>query len=210
MKNQDITNQSGIVKIYQGVTIRIREDRYVCLTDMAKANNRKVAQWLLLSSTKTYIEALVQVVGKPTSVLLEVGHGTPTWAHPKLAIRFAQWCSDSFAVQVDFWIDELMTTGKVSIAPEQPPLSLMQQIAAMALASHEQNVQIELIKQQQALESSRLDELTDVVHQHDSEIERLFSPNGDYFSVVGYAKSRKLSIGLKTASAIGKKCTAYC
>jgi hypothetical protein len=47
-----------------------------------------------------------------------------TWGHPKVAIRFAQWCSDDFAIQVDTWIDELLTTGQVTIAqaPTRPPI----------------------------------------------------------------------------------------
>jgi len=53
---------------------------------------------------------------------------TGTWGHPKVAIRFAQWCSDSFAVQVDCWIDELMTTGSVSLSSPAPAgASLLEQ-----------------------------------------------------------------------------------
>jgi KilA-N domain len=207
-------NSSSIIKSYKGRPIRIRSDRFVCLTDMATAYGKQSSDWTRLKKTHSLELALSAKTGIPREQLIEitvVENVSSTWAHPKLAIQFAQWCSDDFALQVSDWIDELMTYGKVSISPpEQPPLSLMQQISAMALTIHDRDVQIELIKQQQALESTRIDELTEVIHQHDSEIERLFSPNGDYFSVVGYAKSRKLSIGLKTASAIGKKCTAYC
>lgn len=49
-----------------------------------------------------------------------------TWAHPKIAIRFAQWCNVKFAIQVDFWIDELLNTGKVELAvkPQLPSQEL--------------------------------------------------------------------------------------
>jgi hypothetical protein len=49
-----------------------------------------------------------------------------TWAHPKIAVRFAQWCSVKFAIQVDFWIDELLTTGKVELPQQPKPLMIEQ------------------------------------------------------------------------------------
>ena len=100
--------------------IRIRpEDRYVCLTDMAKAVGKEFKHWNSLDGTKSYLAVFSKKVGIPTDKLLEVtsGRNGGTWAHPKIAIRFAQWCSDEFAIQVDFWIDELLTTGKVELAP---------------------------------------------------------------------------------------------
>jgi KilA-N domain len=105
-------------KNYNGRAIRIREDKYVCLTDMAIASGKLLGHWRELKGTTAYLEALSAGIGITIPVLLEVSDGNPTWGHPKLAIRFAQWCSPEFAVQVDFWIDELMTVGTVSIAPE--------------------------------------------------------------------------------------------
>lgn len=63
-----------------------------------------------------------------------------TWGHPKVAIRFAQWCSEEFAVQVDIWTDELMTTGKVEIAPAQPalPQDYEEALAALLVSVREQ------------------------------------------------------------------------
>lgn len=108
---------SSIIKSYNGRSIRVNpNDRYVCLTDMAAASGKRLNNWIQTDKAKSYIETLSVVTGKPVSALLSVTHGNLTWAHPKVAIRFAQWCSDEFAVQVDFWIDELVTTGSVSIA----------------------------------------------------------------------------------------------
>lgn len=70
--------------------------------------------------------------------------------------------------------------------------------------------EIELIKQQQALEAARIDELAQLTHQHDCEIDRIFNPNGHYFSVIGYARNRGISVGLEAAKEIGRKCSAYC
>lgn len=117
------------IRQFNDKTIRFREDGYICLTDMAKATGKRYPDWSRLDSTKSYLEALSAVVHKTTTELIDVTQGgTPqlqgTWGHPKVAIRFAQWCSDEFAVQVDFWVDELMTTGKVELAqpvPQLPP-----------------------------------------------------------------------------------------
>jgi hypothetical protein len=119
---------------YNGRSIRIREDKYVCLTDMAMASGKKTNDWYRLKGTESYLATLSAIAGIPvtdnhagSSCLIEVitgiGVEQATWGHPKVAIRFAQWCSDDFAIQVDFWIDELMTVGTVSIAP-QPILQL--------------------------------------------------------------------------------------
>jgi hypothetical protein len=114
------------IQSFNGQTIRIRkEDRYVSLTDMAKASGKEFKHWNSNLSSKSYIATLSSVVGIPTTELVEVNQGgipesQGTWGHPKVALRFAQWCSDEFAVQVDFWIDELVTTGKVEIVQEKP------------------------------------------------------------------------------------------
>ncbi len=115
------------IKEFKGQKIRIRpDDRYVCLTDMAKASGKRYPDWSRLDSTKSYLETLSGSVQIPTDQLIEVNESSGlninrgTWGHPKVAIRFAQWCSDEFAVQVDFWVDELMTTGKVELNRVQP------------------------------------------------------------------------------------------
>ncbi len=106
---------ASIVKSYKGREIRIREDEYVCLSDMAIANGKRLNNWLRLDSSKSYLETLSRATHIPVAALLQVSNGNPTWGHRKVALRFAQWCSDDFAIQVDFWIDELLTTGKVEL-----------------------------------------------------------------------------------------------
>lgn len=108
----------SIIKSYQGKSIRIREDKYVCLTDMATASGKLLGHWRELKGTNTYLEALSEAIGIAIPLLLEVTDGNPTWAHPRIGIKFAAWCSPQFEVQVTGWIDELMTTGSVSIAPQ--------------------------------------------------------------------------------------------
>ena len=114
-----------IIKSWNKKTIRIREDRYVNLTDMAQSSGKFFADYSRLVSTKSYFKTLSSVMGIPITSLVQVIQGGKaqdqgTWGHPKVALRFAQWCSDEFAVQVDCWIDELLTTGKVELAAPEP------------------------------------------------------------------------------------------
>lgn len=108
----------SIIKSYQGKNIRIREDKYVCLTDMATASGKQLGGWIRLKRTAEYLEALSEAMQICIGLLLEVENGTTTWAHPDIAIEFAGWCSMPFKIQMNRWINELMTTGSVSIAPQ--------------------------------------------------------------------------------------------
>lgn len=105
--------------------IRIRQsDRYVSGTDMAQAANKLFADWNRLKSTIEYLQVFEESMGIPIEQLVQVNESRGanenrgTWLHPKVALRFAQWCSAKFAVQVDCWIDELLTTGKVELESE--------------------------------------------------------------------------------------------
>ncbi|MDY6941229.1 MAG: KilA-N domain-containing protein, partial [Cyanobacteriota bacterium] len=101
----------SIFREWDGRKIRIRpSDRYVCLTDMAKAAGKKFSNWWQLNDAQDYVEKFSEKAGIPALKLIEInrGRGNVTWGHPKIALRFAQWCSTEFAIQVDFWIDELL------------------------------------------------------------------------------------------------------
>jgi len=115
---------SILARSFNDRLIRIRQsDRYVSGTDMAQAANKLFADWNRLKSTTEYLQALESVMRIPITELVQVFQGgvpenQGTWLHPKVALRFAQWCSAKFAVQVDCWIDELLTTGKVELESE--------------------------------------------------------------------------------------------
>lgn len=112
----------NIIKKWNGRTIRVRDDRYVSLSDMAQASGKLFGDWKRLKSTESYLTTLSGSMQIPIDRLIQSNESNGsndsrgTWGHPKVSIRFAQWCSDEFAVQVDMWIDELMTTGSVSLS----------------------------------------------------------------------------------------------
>lgn len=69
----------------------------------------------------------------------------------------------------------------------------------------------ELMKQQMALEAQRVSELEKVVEQHDCELDRIFKPDGEYYTVRGYAsKIGFKNLGLTKAKAIGGEASKYC
>jgi hypothetical protein len=130
---------SIINREFDSQTIRIRSsDRYVCLTDMAKASGKLFADWMRLKSTASYLDRLSAVMGIPITKLVQVVQGgipenQGTWGHPKVSLRFAQWCSDEFAIQVDTWIDELLRTGKVELSNQDQGASTPKQISSTDL-----------------------------------------------------------------------------
>lgn len=98
---------NNITKSWNDTQIRIREDRYVSLTDMAKATGKRLNDWVRLESSKSYLEELSSVVGITTSDLLQIQKGlkqggTPqdqgTWGHPMVAIEFGRWLSPEFGI----------------------------------------------------------------------------------------------------------------
>ena len=119
-----------IVRGWNGKSIRQRSDGFLSATDMCTAGNKSFGHWHTLRATKEYLEALTikhyrnsdngpvesNVGGSPET--------TGTWVDRRVALRLAQWISPTFALQVDEWIEELMTKGVVSIAsmPEPTPI----------------------------------------------------------------------------------------
>lgn len=171
----------SIIRSWNSKAIRIRNDRYVSLTDMAQASDKLFGHWLDTKSAKSYLETLSSVIGMSISELVQPKRGgipeeQGTWGHPKVALRFAQWCSDDFAVQVDLWIDELLNTGRVELQPQQgyiqPDMTLeMLNHAIQGLAGvSSQLVQQNLIIQQQ---QQQINQLLAIQQQAEAELKVL-------------------------------------
>jgi hypothetical protein len=112
---------------------------------MCQACDKLFGNWNKLDSTKEYLEALqnknysnqnntYKYVESNTGNL---GDNSGTWVHRKVALRLAQWLSPDFAIQVDDWVEELLTTGTVSLnspVEKQPELSVEIDIIAKCLS----------------------------------------------------------------------------
>ncbi|WP_070086170.1 MULTISPECIES: KilA-N domain-containing protein [unclassified Pseudomonas] len=102
---------------YQGQAVRFKGEGWINATDVAKRFGKRPAHWLELPSTKSYMNALRKHlgagfdVGKSDLKLVEsskVRGKAGTWLHPKLAVAFARWLDDDFAVWCDLHIDALL------------------------------------------------------------------------------------------------------
>lgn len=104
----------GIVVLeYKGHPITYQEDGWFNATEAAAKFGRRPVDWLNLPSTDDYMSALCRALRSEKISLLKVirgGRNRPdgTWFHPKLAIPFARWLDDDFAVWCDFQIDALI------------------------------------------------------------------------------------------------------
>lgn len=150
---------SIIVRSYHGKNIRVNPiTRYVCLTDMASANKKLTSDWIRLKGTHEYLSALSLAMGIPIAVLLHVENGNITWACAKVAIKFASWCCPEFEVQVTSWIDELIETGSVYLAPKTA-LELAREQVKLHEKLELQAAQIVLLEESNEIQSEMIDEL---------------------------------------------------
>ena len=90
---------------------------------MAKINGKQFKHWNSNKETKAFLQAVTARVGIATNELLVFEKGSnenrATWAHPFVAINFAQWCNTDFGVQVSAWVFELLVAGKVEKGNEK-------------------------------------------------------------------------------------------
>lgn len=111
----------------------LRSGAYCNLNDIAKPFGKRVDNWIRLKSTQNLFEAFKQDPSyngaEPITVkrgrekgsslvpsdLREPTLGGGTWAHPDIAIQFAQWCSPGFALWVSRQIRHLLVYGEVNI-----------------------------------------------------------------------------------------------
>lgn len=128
-------------RIWNGRNIRQREDGYICLTDMAIANGKLIADWYRLKSTEEYLQELEGSMGIPIDQFVQINESAGanesrgTWGHRRVAVRVAQWCNVRFAIQVDIWVEELLLTGKVELQPQPKiePLKREHQLEALKM-----------------------------------------------------------------------------
>lgn len=136
-----------IIHEANGVQIGQRpQDGYICLTSMAKANNKRLDKWIKAKNTKILIaefERQEQLppnggsLAKPALIKIE-GRNGGTWAHPDIAIQFAQWCNPSFALQVSRWVRQWLSEGQkpVQLQPQPQTAEIEKTIAPISDISY--------------------------------------------------------------------------
>ncbi|WP_445672708.1 KilA-N domain-containing protein [Pseudomonas inefficax] len=108
-------NNNVIPFHYEGQAVRFNSDGWINATDVAKRFGKRPTKWLELPSTKSYMAALIRHlsvdVRNSDFKLVEASRvrgKAGTWLHPKLAVAFARWLDDDFAVWADLHIDALL------------------------------------------------------------------------------------------------------
>ncbi|AVH63877.1 KilA-N domain-containing protein [Nostoc sp. 'Peltigera membranacea cyanobiont' N6] len=177
---------------------------YVNATQMCHANNKSWGHYKERKSTKAYWTALSNDIGIPiSSLVIEVdGYGSSqgTWIHPEIAIDLAQWVSVEFRI----WANRTLMKVMMSQEPvQQQSMTQVQLLAAIAkqLAEQEQH----LLQQQQ--------QQTEILHRLKAvevEQDRVNTPCGHKYSVVGFANLQGLEISVKEAGTKGRKASALC
>lgn len=155
-----------LVHNYNNVTIQqLKNDGFVNLTQMGKAANKLVADYLRLNSTTEYLQALSSDMGIPISLLIEVIKGNHadsrqqgTWAHVLIAMDFAQWCSPQFRIWANKTLLEVM---KEKAHPEVKQLTIAEQMvlfwqAQVELESQQKQIQERLAVIEAEKEQARL------------------------------------------------------
>jgi prophage antirepressor-like protein len=104
-------------------------------------------------------------------------------------------------------IPSVRKTGSYSIAPTEPELSPARAILKMAEFMVEQEEKTRQLEAKLALEAQRSDRLEEIIKQHDAELDRVFNPDGNFYTVRGYASLKGLSLSMSEAIAYGRKAT---
>jgi hypothetical protein len=132
-----------------------KEKGMVNLTKIGKACEKLVGNWLKSTATKEYLQAFKDFnpdIPNGITTIQGGSEGQGTWGHPKIAIRFAQWISPSFAVWCDSALNTLFQEGSVSIQKPALPQTFAE---ALRLAADQQ----ELIEEQ----TKQLDHKSEVI-----------------------------------------------
>jgi glutaredoxin 2 len=177
---------------------------YVNASQMCKANGKFLADYTKLKSTKQYLQALSNDMKILISLLvIDIqGYGSEqsTWIHPEIAIDLARWVSVEFRI----WANRTLMKVMMSQEPvQQQSMTQVQLLAAIAqqLAEQEQRTLEQEKRQHEILARLKAVEV---------EQDRVNTPCGHKYSVVGFANLQGLEISVKEAGTKGRKASALC
>lgn len=121
-----IMNASGLsVRTWNDAPITRRDsDGFADATAMCQANGKRWNHYQENERTTAYIHALATSLNIPADQLVITTTSGPnhlrgTWIHPRIAVDLARWISPAFAVWMDGWFLDSMTTQQ---QPELPGL----------------------------------------------------------------------------------------
>lgn len=121
MANKIVNHYGGdpiaIARHKLGTVEFARNGGYTNLNDLAAPFGKRVDNWMRLKQTTSLLREFSQdpcYAGSPAIITRE-GRNGGTFAHPDIAVQFAQWCSPGFALWVSRQIRHLLTYGEVNL-----------------------------------------------------------------------------------------------
>ena len=102
---------------FDGQLMQFNDAGWFNATVAAERFGKRPVNWLELPSTGSYMDAMAAALKVGKSDLLEIkkGRSGGTWLHPKMAVAFARWLSDDFAVWCDLQIDKIIHGERESV-----------------------------------------------------------------------------------------------
>ncbi len=125
-----------ITKEYQGMPFVFREDGYFNMTKAAAHFKKDLSNFWKSPDIRDYCFEVSKHLGIKSVDSTELSYGLVetrrgnqggTYAHPKLAIRFAQWLDVRFSVWCDSIIEDILTK-KAELTITQPETSATVQV----------------------------------------------------------------------------------
>ena len=103
------------------------------LTQMCKANGKKLSHFLALKETKSYIKVMERDAGIPASEIIRITKGGDpksqgSWGHPEIGILLTEWISPEFHRWSIAHIFVLIKDGVTKL--DQNPFERMMEIMA--------------------------------------------------------------------------------
>ena len=99
---------------FNGKNIEQRNDGFVNLTQMCKANDAILGKWIQLKDTRQYIDELQSQYPESRVVQTRQGAQDGTWGHPNVARKLAAWISPAFSIWCDIHMFNIMSPVKTN------------------------------------------------------------------------------------------------
>lgn len=112
---------------------------YVNGTQMAKSNQKLLADYMRLKSTSEYLQALSHDMGIPiSSLIIEIegrASSQGTWLYPEIAIDLARWVSVEFRIWANRTLMKVFLSSQVEpVSEPEPPKAIAPSHEAAQLA----------------------------------------------------------------------------
>lgn len=158
-------NTPIILETYRDTEIAFQsQDSWVNATQMAKAFNKRVNNFLRADRTIEYIAALEKSVARKSVTVIQGGSATEqgTWMHPDLAMEFARWLSPEFSIWCNRVIRRILSGQSVEVKKSdidalcQGFASLAKSVELLTQAYATQAKSAELLTQAYAAQAEQL------------------------------------------------------